>query len=175
MFDIGGHMQIFSSPQKRIRFFILLFIIGLTLSGISAIPALSEATLLKQFFGSSTWLGEIFPGIAIWFDRIYEGVHIGYGQYPFLAYGTDWLAFGHIAIAIAFIGPLRDPIKNIWVIEFGMIACVLVVPWAIVFSFVRDIPIFWTLIDISFGIFGIIPLWFVRRDIISLNKINSAL
>ena len=168
-------MQIFSSPQKRIRFFIVLFIVGLTLSGISAIPALWEATLLKQFFGSATWLGEIFPGIAIWFDRIYEGVHNGYGQYPFLAYGTDWLAFGHIAIAIAFIGPLRDPIKNIWVIEFGMIACVLVVPWAIVFSFVRDIPIFWTLIDISFGIFGIIPLWFVRRDIISLDKINSAL
>lgn len=168
-------MQIFSSPQKRIRFFIVLFIVGLTLSGISAIPALWEATLLKQFFGSATWLGEIFPGIAIWFDRIYEGVHHGYGQYPFLAYGTDWLAFGHIAIAIAFIGPLRDPIKNIWVIEFGMIACILVVPWAIIFSFVREIPIFWTLIDISFGIFGIIPLWFVRRDILSLDKIDSAI
>jgi hypothetical protein len=168
-------MQIFSSPQKRIQFFIILFIIGLTFSGISAIPALWETTLLKQFFGSATWLGEIFPGIAIWFDRIYEGVYHGYGQYPFLAYGTDWLAFGHIAIAIAFIGPLRDPIKNIWVIEFGMIACVLVVPWAIIFSLVRDIPIFWTLIDISFGILGIIPLWFVRRDIVSLDKINSAL
>jgi hypothetical protein len=168
-------MQIFSSPQKRIRFFITLFIVGLTLSGISAIPALWEATLLKQFFGSANWLGENFPGIAIWFDRIYEGVLNGYGQYPFLAYGTDWLAFGHIAIAIAFIGPLRDPIKNIWVIEFGMIACVLVVPWALIFSFVRGIPLFWTLIDISFGVLGIIPLWFIRRDILSLDKINSAL
>jgi hypothetical protein len=34
-------------------------------------------------------------------------------------------------IAIAFIGPWRDTVKNIWVIEFGMIACVLVVPFAL--------------------------------------------
>ena len=104
----------------------------------------------------------------MWFDRIYEGVQYSYGQYPFLAYANDWLAFGHVAIAIAFIGPLRDPVKNIWVIEFGMIACVLVIPWAIVFSLVRNIPLFWTLTDMSFGIFGIIPLWFVRSEILKL-------
>jgi hypothetical protein len=31
------------------------------------------------------------------------------GAYPFLAYGTDWLAFAHIVIAVFFIGPLVKP------------------------------------------------------------------
>jgi hypothetical protein len=120
-------------------------------------------------FGNGSAVGAIFPDLANWLERINEGILNGYGQYPFLAYGTDWLAFGHIAIAIAFIGPLRDPIKNIWVIEFGMIACILVIPWALIFSFVRDIPPFWTIIDMSFGILGIIPLWHVRKEILLLN------
>jgi hypothetical protein len=82
-----------------------------------------------------------------------------------MAYGTDWLAFAHIVIAVAFIGPLRDPVRNIWVIEFGMIACALVIPLALIFGPLRGIPFFWRLIDCSFGIIGFVPLWLVRREI----------
>ena len=53
-------------------------------------------------------------------------------QYPFLLYGYDWLAFAHFVLAILFIGPYRDPVKNIWIIEFGLIACILVIPFALV-------------------------------------------
>ncbi len=155
--------------ENRIRFLIILFIIGLTLSGLTAIPSQWETGILKQLFGSGTWFSNFLPKVSIWVDRIYEGVQNSYSKYPFLAYANDWLAFGHIAIAIAFIGPLRDPVKNIWVVEFGIIACILVIPWAIIFSTIRDIPWFWTLTDMSFGIFGIIPLWFVRRDILKIS------
>ena len=79
-------------------------------------------------------------------------------RYPFLFYGTDWLAFGHLVIAIAFLGPLRDPVRNIWVIEWGMIACVLVIPAAMVCGPIRGIPFWWRLIDCSFGVVGILPL-----------------
>jgi hypothetical protein len=113
-----------------------------------------------------------FPAFSQWIVRINDALQNSYGQYPFLAYGTDWLAFGHVAIALAFIGPLRDPIKNIWVIEFGMIACTLIIPWALIFGMVRDIPFFWTLIDISFGVFGIIPLWLARSDTLRLRGAN---
>jgi hypothetical protein len=130
------------SRAKRIRIFIVLFVVGLTLSGLAAIPTHWEALMLQQLFGSASRLSNFLPEISIWFDRIYDAVQNGYGQYPFLAYGTDWLAFGHIAIAIVFVGPLRDPVKNIWVIEFGMIACILVIPWALIFSVVRGIPFF---------------------------------
>ena len=84
-------------------------------------------------------------------------------RYPFLFYGTDWLAFGHLVIAIVFLGPLRDPVRNIWVIEWGMIACVLVIPTAMLCGPIRGIPFWWRLIDCSFGIFGILPLALARR------------
>jgi hypothetical protein len=105
-----------------------------------------------------------------WISRVNDSVQNGYGQYPLLAYGTDWLAFAHIAIAVAFIRPLRDPIKNIWVIEFGMIVCILIAPWAFIFGVVRAIPLVWTLIDTSFGIFRVIPLWLIHRDILRLSR-----
>jgi hypothetical protein len=87
-----------------------------------------------------------------------------------MLYGTDWLAFAHVVIAIAFIGPLRDPVRNRWVIEFGMIACILIIPWGIIFGSIRGIPSFWSVIDFSFGILGLIPLWLVRKYILQLAK-----
>ena len=89
-------------------------------------------------------------------------------RYPFLAYGTDWLAFSHLVIAVAFIGPLRDPVRNIWVIDFGLIACVGVIPMALIAGHIRAIPLWWQLIDCSFGIFGAIPLLLVRQWIRAL-------
>jgi hypothetical protein len=64
---------------------------------------------------------------------------------------------------------LRDPVKNIWVVEFGMIACGLIIPWALIFGIVRGIPLFWTLIDMSFGVFGVILLWVIHRDILRVS------
>ena len=93
-------------------------------------------------------------------------------KYPFIAYGTDWLAFAHFVIAVAFIGPWRDPVRNVWVVEFGMIACALVVPFALVMGSVREIPFGWRLIDCSFGVFGIVPLWFCRQLIKQLADAN---
>ena len=158
--------------QQRIRFLLLFFIFALSAAGITANPLRWELALLNQWLGINSSLSEIFPSLANWISRVDHSVQNGYGGYPLLAYGTDWLAFAHIVIAVAFIGPLRDPIKNIWVIEFGIIACILIIPWALVFGVVREIPLFWTLIDMSFGVLGMIPLWMVRTDILRLRGMN---
>ena len=155
--------------QQRIRILLLFFICALTVAGFTAIPLTWELGLLNRWFGTNSFLSPILPSLADWISRVNESVQNGYGQYPLLAYGTDWLAFAHLVIAVAFIGPLRDPVRNIWMIEFGMIACLLILPWALIFGIVREIPWFWTLIDMSFGVFGIIPLWLVRRDILKLS------
>jgi hypothetical protein len=155
--------------QRRIRFLLTFFILALAAAGLTAIPLRWELELLNGWFGVDSSLVQLWPSMSEWISRVNHSVQNGYGTYPLLAYGTDWLAFGHIAIAIAFIGPLRDPVKNVWVVEFGMIACILVIPWAIIFGIVRDIPLFWTLIDISFGVFGILPLWMARADILRLH------
>ena len=156
--------------QRRIRILLIFFIFALTTAGLTAIPLRWELSFLNQWFGVHSFLFQFFPAMTQWISRVNDSVQNGYGQFPLLAYGTDWLAFAHIVIAVAFIGPLRDPIRNIWVIEFGMIACILILPWAFIFGIVRTIPMFWTVIDMSFGIFGIIPLWLLRRDILQLKK-----
>ena len=115
--------------MRRIRALLLFFILALGVSGLTAVPLQWELGILNQLFGPESVIGQALPHMAEWIGRVSEGVQTGYGQYPFLAYGTDWLAFAHIVIAIAFIGPLRDPLKNRWVIEFGMIACLLIIPW----------------------------------------------
>ena len=155
--------------QQRIRFLLIFFMCGLVASGLTAIPLQWELKVLMPFFEKGSLLGATFPSLADWMERISEGLQNGYGQYPFLAYGTDWLAFGHLAIAIAFLGALRDPIRNIWIVEFGMLICILVIPWILIFGAIRDIPFFWQLIDMSFGVFGIVPLWLARRNILKLS------
>jgi hypothetical protein len=92
---------------------------------------------------------------------------------PFLFYGTDWLAFGHFIIALVFIGAWRDPVRNRWLFDFGLIASVLVIPFALVLGGWRGIPLWWRLIDCSFGVFGFIPLWFCRSWTLELEKSNS--
>jgi hypothetical protein len=155
--------------QQRIRFLIIFFMVALSAAGLTAIPLRWELELLNRWLGVNPFLSHIFPSMSEWISRVDESVQNGYGQFPLLAYGTDWLAFAHIVIAVLFIGPLRDPLKNIWVIEFGMIACILIIPWALIFGIVRGIPWFWTLIDMSFGVFGMIPLWFIHRDTLRLS------
>jgi hypothetical protein len=40
-----------------------------------------------------------------------------------------------------------------------MIACVAIIPLAFICGPIRQIPFYWRLIDCSFGVFGIIPLY----------------
>jgi hypothetical protein len=71
--------------------------------------------------------------------------------------------FGHFVIAITFVGAFRDPVRNRWLFDFGLIACGLVIPYALLFGQVRGIPFWWRLIDCSFGVMGFVPLWFCRK------------
>jgi hypothetical protein len=90
-----------------------------------------------------------------------------------MSYGTDLLAFAHLVIAVAFWGPLKDPVKNIWVIQFGMIACIMIFPLAFICGPIRNIPFYWQLIDCSFGAIGLIPLYICYKNILKLEQIIS--
>jgi len=153
--------------KRRIRNAIIIFIVGLFLSGITAFPIETELNIILQYIDTSSFLGR-------WVDSIYIAVSTTNLTYPFLAYGTDWLAFAHILFAILFIGPLIDPIRNKWVIQFGIIACIMIFPLAFIAGDIRSIPIFWRLIDCSFGIIGIIPLWYCYKKINHLESLLPA-
>lgn len=137
-----------AAQLKKIRVLLCVFIFGLVLSGATAIPLETELKLLTHLVGSDATGQQ--SGVVGWLLKVRDALVETNAKYPFIAYGTDWLAFAHFVIAVAFIGPVRDPVKNVWVVEFGMIACVLVVPFALVMGGVRGIPIGWRLIDCSF-------------------------
>ncbi|MGW5906429.1 hypothetical protein ACWFQ6_32305, partial [Streptomyces althioticus] len=77
-------------------------------------------------------------------------------------------------IAVAFLGPYRDPVRNIWVVEFGLIACAGVIPLALVCGPVRGIPFWWSVVDMAFGVFGAVPLYVVRKKIKRLETLTEA-
>jgi hypothetical protein len=151
-----------------------LFMAGLVISGLTALPLERETQLLARVAGPGTPAGALWPAMASWVQLVAVGVRETARRYPFLPYGTDWLAFAHVAIAIAFIGPWRDPVRNAWVVEFGLIACALVVPFALVAGAVRGIPLWWRTIDCGFGVIGGLALWACRRSIARLGVIISA-
>jgi hypothetical protein len=159
--------------RRRITYLLVFFIAALFVSGVTAIPLKWEVDRLRALIGNGTWMESVWPALAQWITLVHQGITAADAQYPFLLYGTDWLAFAHIVIAIAFWGPLRDPVKNVWVIEFGLIACVLIVPTALVFGAVRGIPLGWRLLDCSFGIGGFVPLWWARKYVLQLQTLKA--
>ncbi|MEO5803644.1 MAG: hypothetical protein ABIR24_08940 [Verrucomicrobiota bacterium] len=157
----------------RIRLLTSFFMVALVISGLTAIPLQWELDVIAKLFGAANVSpDQASSGFVKWILKVREALHETNTKFPFLAYGTDWLAFGHIAIAIAFVGALRNPVRNIWLFNFGMIACVLIVPWAFIFGGLRGIPVYWRLIDCSFGIFGIVPLWFCKRWTTELSQLE---
>ena len=147
-----------TAQLARLRAWTAFFIFGLVVSGLTAIPLETELTLLALLVS-----GQGADGFGVWIHRVADALQATNLNYPFLAYGTDWLAFGHLVIAMAFVGAWRDPVRNKWLFQFGMIACVAVVPWALGFGAVRGIPLGWRLIDCAFGVVGFFPMWLCWR------------
>jgi len=158
--------------QKQIKNWIVLFIILLVLSGVTAFPLETELKLLNE---NASFLP---IGLQQWISRVYAGVSETNQHYKFMAYGTDWLAFAHIVISIFFFGLLKDPVRNIFIIKAGMVSCIAVFPLAFIAGPVRGIPFYWQLIDCSFGVFGFLLLRFVYRkikrlEIIEINNLSA--
>ena len=141
---------------KKVKLGLLFFIVALFLSGLTAIPLDAELSTLLNWVPADS-------GLHFWFSKVLSAYALTKEHYPFLLYGYDWLAFAHFVLAILFIGPYRNPLKNIWVIEFGLIACLLVIPFAFIAGSLRGIPFGWILIDCSFGVFGLVLLGYCYR------------
>lgn len=153
-----------NKETQSIRNWLLFFMIALIVSGITAIPVEWELSVITRFFSANSMIGE-------WLDTVYRGVKEAGQKHPFLFYGYDWLAFAHIVLALVFIGPYKDPVKNKWVVEFGMYACLLIIPFALTAGYFRGMPFWWRLIDCSFGVIGLIPLGICYKKINQLEQL----
>ena len=156
------------SDLRRARFAIGLFIFGLIASGVTAFPLASELKLLAQLVSpGGAWHAFAPAVLQNWILQVRDGLVVTYARYPWVGYGTDWLAFGHVIIALFFVPPWRNPAAHASVLRTGLVACALVIPLAMIAGPIRGIPFYWRLIDCSFGVFGAVPLWYalhcVRR------------
>ena len=153
---------------KKIKRLVVFFMVMLALSGITAFPVYSELHWLKQF---SIMNNGSF--ISTWLNQVYNAVTDAQQRYPFLFYGFDWLAFAHLVIAALFYGVYKDPVRNKFIINWGMFCCMGIIPLAFICGPIRGIPLAHILIDCSFGIIGIIPLYLCRQYINKLEGIST--
>jgi hypothetical protein len=160
---------------RRIRLAVGIFIAGLVASGITAFPLLTEVELLTRMLGVDA-VGNTAPangGLHFWIYTVREGLRATSRDYPFLFYGTDWLAFGHLVIALFFVPVLREPVRYRANVLCGLAACVGVMPVAFIGGAIRGIPLSWQLIDCSFGVGGFAVLIYALRLIDRLPSTDS--
>lgn len=149
----------------QIKRLLCFFVVILFLSGLTAIPAQTELEFLQKFFSRDNAIG-------VWLNKVLLGIITTENNFPFLFYGYDWLAFAHFVLAILFAGAIKDPVRNKWIIEFGIICCFLIIPFAMVAGYYRGIPIGWRLIDCCFGIFGLMPLLICYKKIRQIENFS---
>lgn len=157
-----------------IRGLVIFYMLSLIVWGVTAFPLETEIKIARAILGISPDVPpESYSGLKGWIALVAQGIINTNSNYSFLAYGTDWLAFSHIVIAVAFIGFYLKPIRNKWIIYFGMIACLGVIPLALICGPIRGIPFYWRLIDCSFGIFGFIPLYLMHIYVKKMEKLAN--
>jgi len=167
-------MDTASHLLRRYRCVLGFFLVCLILSGLTSFPLLTELELLTASRGldQAAQTGPVHT-LDQWLLTVRDGLRATYAQHPWIAYGTDWLAFAHLVLAIFFLGPWLDPVRNVWVLKAGLIACLLVLPLALICGPFRGIPLGWRLIDCSFGILGALPLWYCLRLTARIEKATS--
>jgi hypothetical protein len=146
---------------KKIRQIVLVFIVLLVLSGVTAFPLVTEVDWMIYHIN-------YFPSFFhVWIYKVYNAVH---ATPSIVLYGTDWLAFAHIIIALFFIGVYIDPIRNKFSVNVGIAACLAVFPLAFICGPIRGIPFYHQLIDCCFGLLGLIPLFYIKNKIKRLEN-----
>lgn len=156
-------------PIRKFRISLALFIIGLVLSGVSALPLETLTGEAHEFL--QQW--RTCEDSSTMIDKVHYGLVDTYAKYPWFGYGTDWLGFGHFVIAFFFIGPYRRPETARENLRCGIAACIAVIPFAMIAGQVREIPMYWRLVDCSFGVIGVLPLVYCLKLLPALKATTS--
>lgn len=140
--------------MNKIKTYTLLLQAGLLVSGLTAFFIPDGVKLV-----ANSSIVAIYPPLQQWLSFVEQGVMQTHHSYPFLWYGTDWMAFAHILFTILFYGLYKDPVRNLWLIRFGFIASLLIFPLAMIMGEIRHIPVIWRLADCMFGVIASLLLW----------------
>jgi hypothetical protein len=151
---------------RRARWMLGVVAMGLFLSGVTVWPAVSELKAAEHLVWGDQPTGQIGGFV----DKALEGLQQTQNDYPFMLYAHDWLAFAHIVLAIMFAGAIRDPVRNKWTVQCGLVMCVLIPVLAGICIPLRGLPWPWFFIDTAFGVIAGALLLVALRDIVSLER-----
>ena len=142
--------------KTKIQMSLAIFITLLALSGITAFPIQTE---LEYLFTIKHILPPIFEhwisSLGLWINSTPD----------IMFYGTDWLAFAHLVIALFFIPVYRKPVQYQGNIHIGMIACIGIFPVIFICGPLRGILFGHLLVDCSFGVIGFAVLYYINQQI----------
>lgn len=151
----------------RAKLMLAIVAFGLFMSGVTIWPAIPELkTAVWIVWGNTPPTGTLHAFVL----KAIEGLEYMNANYRFMLYGYDWLAFAHIGLAILFAGAIRDPVKNIWVVQCGLILCILIPILAGICIPIRGLPSIWFLFDFIFAPGAGIPLLIALHDIRKIEK-----
>lgn len=150
------------SGLKRAKWMLGIVVFGLVVSGVTVWPAVAELkTAVRIIWGDGEPAG-VLHGFIL---KAIEGLQAVEANYPFMLYAHDWLAFAHIVLAILFAGAIRDPARNVWIVQCGLIMCALVPVLAGICIPIRRLPLVWFWVDFAFAPAAALPLCIALRDI----------
>ena len=153
---------------KRVRILLGVVAFGLAISGVTIWPWELELTLaisLLEQLSAPSALGELLAAILADMQDLRD-------RQSFVLYIADWLAYAHLVLAALFVMAMRDPVRNILVVRFGLLCCATVPILAVSCIPLRGIPLFWIAVDSSFAL-AALPLWVALRDLRALERAGS--
>lgn len=148
---------------RKIRFILILFFLGILFGLHTVVFVEIETAFFVKHLGRDTLTGEKLPMVSAWIEQLHYDITESYKAYPVMAYCMDWLSYACVVFALFIIGAINDPVRNIWIIQVYMIACILAALLPFAAGPLRGIPVFWRCIDCSFGIIGFILLFYAYR------------
>lgn len=149
-------------PLRRAKWMLGIVAFGLLVSGVTVWPAIPELkAAVRIVWGDGAPSGVLHAFVL----KALAGLESVNANYPFMLYAHDWLAFAHIVLAILFSGAIRDPVRNVWIVQCGLIMCALVPVLAMICIPIRGLPLCWFWIDFAFAPAAALPLWIALRDI----------
>ncbi len=161
-----------TSVLTRIRLCLALLILGLLVTGLASFPLVRETQALLDLLARSAHFGAGSP-LFEWILRVHLALAATAVTAPFLAYRNDALALAYLLFAILFFGPYRDPVRNQWVINFGLIACAGILLLAFIAGPLRGIPVFWRFVNAAFAVACALPLLLCRHYLNLLKHLDS--
>ena len=149
-----------------------LFMLAVVVSGLACFALQREVDWLMHWRLLQI-SGLLETPLGPWLDTVQHALARQSAEAPFLFYATDWLGFAHLAFALAFVGPLLHPARNRWVLEFGALVCLGVIPLALIAGPFRGVPLFWRLAECVVAAVAAIPLLLCRHYLHLMTRLRT--